>query len=89
MSLDIIFAEFGDRSKANQKWENSIGRLHPTYEGVKEYFPEANIICYSDDKSIGEGYDVEVRYVDPEKTPFDKNYREGSGKLKWGYHCCD
>ena len=48
MSLDIIFAEFGDRSKANQKWENSIGRLHPTYEGVKEYFPEANIICYTE-----------------------------------------
>ena len=53
MSLDIIFAEFGDRSKANQKWENSIGRLHPTYEGVKEYFPEANIICYTDDVTIG------------------------------------
>ena len=31
MNLDIIFAEFGDRSKANQKWENPIGRLHPTY----------------------------------------------------------
>ena len=89
MSLDIIFAEFGDRDKANQKWENPIGRLDPTYEGVKEYFPEANIICYSDDKSIGDNYDVELRYVDPESTPFDKNYKEGSGKLKWGYHCCD
>ena len=89
MSLDIIFAEFGDRSKANQKWKNPIGRLHPTYEGIKTYFPDANVICYSDDESIGEGYDIEVRYVDSEKTPFDKNYREGSGKLKWGYHCCD
>lgn len=75
MSLDIIFAEFGDRSKANQKWENPIGRLHPTYEGIKTYFPNANVICYSDDESIGEGYDIEVRYVDSEKTPFDKNYR--------------
>ena len=89
MSLDIIFAEFGSRDKANQKWSNPIGRLDPTYQSVKSFFPEANIICYSDDKSIGDGYDVEVRHIDSESTPFDKDYREGSGKLKWGYHCCD
>ena len=79
----------GSRDKANQKWENPIGRLDPTYQSVKAYFPEANIICYSDDESIGDGYDVEVRHIDSESTPFDKDYREGSGKLKWGYHCCD
>ena len=89
MSLDIIFAEFGSRDKANQKWSNPIGRLDPTYQSVKSFFPEANIICYSDDESIGDGYDVEVRHIDSESTPFDKDYREGSGKLKWGYHCCD
>ena len=88
MSLDIIFAEFGSRDKANQKWENPIGR-YPTYQSVKAYFPDANIICYSDDESIGDGYDVEVRHIDSDSTPFDKNYKEGSGKLKWGYHCCD
>jgi len=89
LSLDIIFAEFGSRDKANQKWSNPIGRLDPTYQSVKSFFPEANIICYSDDESIGDGYDVEVRHIDSESTPFDKDYREGSGKLKWGYHCCD
>ena len=89
MSLDIIFAEFVSRDKANQKWSNPIGRLDPTYQSVKSFFPEANIICYSDDESIGDGYDVEVRHIDSESTPFDKDYREGSGKLKWGYHCCD
>ena len=76
MSLDIIFAEFGSREKANQKWENPIGRLDPTYQSVKAYFPDANIICYSDDESIGDGYDVEVRHIDSDSTPFDKNYKE-------------
>jgi len=89
MSLEIIFAEFGDRSSANQKWVSDIGRLDPTYSQIKEYFPEAKVVCYSDDDSIGEGYDIEVRVVDSDITPFDKSYREGSGKLKWGYHCCD
>ena len=90
MSLDIIFAEFGDRSKANQKWETSIGRLDPTYEGVKKCIPEANIICYTDDITIGDDYNgVEIRHIDSDSSPFDKDYREGSGKLKWGYHCCD
>ena len=89
MSLEIIFAEFGDRSSANQKWVSDIGRLDPTYSQIKEYFPEAKVVCYSDDDSIGEGYDIEIRVVDSDNTPFDKSYREGSGKLKWGYHCCD
>ena len=44
MSLEIIFAEFGDRSAANQKWVGDIGRLDPTYSQVKKYFPEAKII---------------------------------------------
>ena len=64
MSLEIIFAEFGDRSAANQKWVGDIGRLDPTYSQVKKYFPEAKIICYSDDPSIDDGYDIEVRVVD-------------------------
>ena len=89
MSLEIIFAEFGDRSAANQKWVGDIGRLDPTYSQVKKYFPEAKIICYSDDPSIDDGYDIEVRVIDSDDTPFDISYREGSGKLKWGYHCCD
>ena len=37
MSLEIIFAEFGDRSAANQKWVGDIGRLDPTYSQVKKY----------------------------------------------------
>jgi len=89
MNLEIIFAEFGDRSKANQKWNSDIGRLDPTYSQIKKYFPEAKIVCYTDDSSIGDRYDIDVRLVDSNSTPFDKNYREGSGKLKWGYHCCD
>ena len=89
MNIEIIFAEFGDRSKANQKWNNNIGRLDPTYSQIKKYIPEAKIVCYTDDPSIGDHYDVEIRIIDSNSTPFDKNYREGSGKLKWGYHCCD
>ena len=89
MNVEIIFAEFGGRGAANQKWVSDIGRLDPTYSRVKKYFPEAKIICYSDDKSIGDNYDVEVRFIDSDSTPFDKDYKEGSGKLKWGYHCCD
>jgi len=89
LNLEIIFAEFGDRSKANQKWNSNIGRLDPTYSQIIKYFPEAKIVCYTDDSSISNDYDVEVRLVDSNDTPFDRNYREGSGKLKWGYHCCD
>ena len=89
MNVEIIFAEFGGRGAANQKWESDIGRLDPTYSSVKEYFPEAKIVCYTDDESIGDNYEVEVRFIDSDSTPFDKDYKEGSGKLKWGYHCCD
>ena len=89
MNIEIIFAEFGDRSKANQKWNSDIGRLDPTYSQIKKYIPEAKIICYTDDPSIGKKYDIEIKLIDSDNTPFDKNYREGSGKLKWGYHCCD
>ena len=76
MNVEIIFAEFGGRGAANQKWESDIGRLDPTYSSVKEYFPEAKIICYSDDKSIGDNYDVEVRFIDSDSTPFDKDYKD-------------
>ena len=91
MSLDIIFAEFGDRSVSNQKWNKNIGRLNPTYDSIKEHFPEANLICYTDIPEIGEEYsDIEIRMVGDEASKkFDKSYREGSGKLKWGFHCCD
>ena len=43
MNLGIIFAEFGDRSKANQKWNSDIGRLDPTYSQIKKYFPDASL----------------------------------------------
>ena len=36
MNVEIIFAEFGGRGAANQKWESDIGRLDPTYSSVKE-----------------------------------------------------
>ena len=90
MKVEIIFAEFGGRGSANQNWVNDIGRLDPTYSSVRKYFPEAKIVCYTDNESIVDGYyDVELRLIDSDSTPFDKDYREGSGKLKWGYHCCD
>jgi len=91
MNLEIIFAEFGDRSTSNQKWVNDIGRLNPTYSSVKKYFPEAKLTCYTDNPDIGNEYeDVEIRMVGEEASKkFDKSYKEGSGKLKWGFHCCD
>ena len=69
MSLEIIFAEFGDRSAANQKWVGDIGRLDPTYSQVKKYFPEAKIICYSDDPSIDDiaiSMDSDLMFVSDE-----------------------
>ena len=91
MSLEIIFAEFGDRSISNQKWVGNLGRLNPTYSQVKKYFPNAKLTCYTDNSDMLDEYDdVEIRLVDEEANKkFDKSYREGSGKLKWGFHCCD
>ena len=91
MNIEIIFAEFGDRTISNQKWVRNIGRLDPTYSQVKQYFPDAKLTCYTDTPDIGKQYkDVEIRMVNEEASKkFDKSYREGSGKLKWGFHCCD
>ena len=91
MNLEIIFAEFGDRSTANQKWVGDIGRLDPSYSQIKQYFPEAKLTCYTDKSDIINQYkDVEIRVVGKEASvKFDKLYREGSGKFKWGFHCCD
>ena len=84
MSLEIIFAEFGPRSNSNQPTFSAEFRLDPTYASVKKYFPEADIILYTDLPEIGETYpDVEIREIKAEDTPFDKSHP------KWGGFCCD
>ena len=84
MKIEFIFSEFGPRSQANQQWVNSIPRLDPTYSSVKTYFPEANLILYTDRPEIENDYeDLEVRLIDIEKSPFTKNNH------RWGWHCCD
>ena len=84
MKIEFIFSEFGPRPQANQQWVNSIPRLDPTYSSVKTYFPEANLVLYTDRPEIKNDYkDIEVRLIDVDKSPFNKkNHR-------WGWHCCD
>ena len=84
MKIEFIFSEFGPRTQANQQWVNSIPRLDPTYSSVKTYFPEANLVLYTDRPEIKNDYkDIEVRLIDVDKSPFNKkNHR-------WGWHCCD
>jgi hypothetical protein len=88
MNIEIIFAEFGARTSSNQKWVTDLGRLDPTYMYVKQYLPEAQIILYTDMPDLYTQYtDIEIRVIDDQI--FDKSYKEASGKLKWGFHCCD
>ena len=83
MNLEIIFAEFGSRSNSNQNFSEKY-RLDPTYTSVKNYFPEATYVLYTDKPEIGEVYpDIEVREIKAEDTPFDRNHP------KWGGFCCD
>ena len=71
MNIEIIFAEFGDRTISNQKWVRNIGRLDPTYSQVKQYFPDAKITAYTDRKHIKEVYpDVEIRMINMDECPF-------------------
>jgi len=84
MELEFIFSEFGPRHQANQKWKTPLPRLNPTYGSVKKYFPEAKLTLYTDQPEIGKDYeDVEIRYIDVDNSPFDKNNH------RWGWHCCD
>lgn len=83
MSLEIIFAEFGSNRGWNQTNLDENYRLDPTYSAVKQYFPEAKMTLYTDIEELGKGYDVEIRLIDVNKTPFDRSHK------KWGWHCCD
>lgn len=84
MELEIIFAEFGSRTASNQPTFSAKYRLDPTYTSVKKYFPEANLILYTDRPEIGEVYpDVEIKEIKAEDTPFDRTHP------KWGGFCCD
>ena len=84
MKLEFIFSEFGPRTQANQQWINPIPRLDPTYSSVKTYFPNADLVLYTDRPEIKNDYkDIEIRLIDVNKSPFSKkNHR-------WGWHCCD
>jgi hypothetical protein len=83
MNLEIVFAEFGQTRGWNQTNLDENRRLDPTYSAVKQFFPEAKLVLYTDLPELGEGYDVEVRQIDVERSPFDKSHH------KWGWHCCD
>ena len=83
MNLEIVFAEFGRTRGWNQTNLDENHRLDPTYSAVKQYFPEAKLVLYTDIPELAEGYDVEVRLVDVNNSPFDKAHH------KWGWHCCD
>ena len=83
MSLEIVFAEFGYKRGWNQTGLNESYRLDPTYSSVKQYFPDAKLTMYTDIEELADGYDVEVRLVDVNKTPFDTSHN------KFGWHCCD
>lgn len=84
MNIEFIFAEFGPREHANQQWQSKVPRLDPTYSSIKQYFPDANIVLYTDQDDIHLEYPyVEIRKIDVELSPFSKkNHR-------WGWHCCD
>ena len=92
MNLEIIFAEFGENRQNNNNLEfPEMGILDPTYSSIKQYFPNAKLTCYTDNSDMLTEYDdIEIHLVDEDANKkFDKSYREGSGKLKWGFHCCD
>ena len=84
MELEIIFSEFGSRNQANQRWRNPLPRLDPTYSSIKQHFPEAKLTLYTDRPEIKSDYkDIEVKVIDVENSPFNKNNH------RWGWHCCD
>jgi hypothetical protein len=85
MNIEFIFSEFGLRSKANQPGSfTDEHRLDPTYSSVKQYFPDAKLTLYTDTVEFGNNYpDVEVRFVDVDKSPFSRSNH------RWGWHCCD
>ena len=85
MNIEIIFSEFGNRSTCNQRWVSDISRLEPTYSSVKQYFPEANLVLYTDVVELRDEYsDVDVRVIDVDNdSPFSKSNH------RWGWHCCD
>ena len=83
MEIEIVFAEFGRSRGWNQTNLDENHRLDPTYSAVKQFFPEATVVLYTDIPELAEGYDVEVRVVDVDNSPFDKSHQ------KWGWHCCD
>ena len=62
MTLEFVFSEFGSRDQANQRWKNPLPRLDPTYSSVKQYFPEAKLILYTDRPEIKKDYkDIEIK----------------------------
>ena len=84
MTLEFVFSEFGSRDQANQRWKNPLPRLDPTYSSVKQYFPEAKLILYTDRPEIKKDYkDIEIKVIDVKASHFDKN------NPRWGWHCCD
>ena len=84
MTLEFVFSEFGSRDQANQRWKNPLPRLDPTYSSVKQYFPEAKLILYTDRPEIKKDYkDIEIKIIDVKASHFDKN------NPRWGWHCCD
>jgi len=83
MKVEIIFAEFGPR-KNNNNLEFNMSRLDPTYSSVKQYFPDAKIVLYTDQTYLSNMYsDIEIRLVSENSTPFDRKHKY------WGWFCCD
>ena len=85
MNIEFIFSEFGLRSEANHPESfTDEYRLDPTYSSVKQFFPDAKLTLYTDTIEFGNNYpDVEVRFVDVDKSPFTRSNH------RWGWHCCD
>lgn len=84
MNIEFIFAEFGPREQANQRWQTNISRLDPTYSSIKQYFPNANIVVYTDQENVYLGdSELEIRKINVSNSPFSKSNH------RWGWHCCD
>ena len=87
IDIEFIFSEFREGISNGFKNLGSYGnkyRLDPTYSSVKQFFPEAKLTMYTDNRDLGKNYnDVEIRLVDIESSPFDKSNH------RWGWHACD
>lgn len=84
--IEIIFSEFGPNRGDHGGVTFSGGRLDPSLSTFKNYFNNAHIKVYTDNKENFKEYEnnIEIIEVDISKYKFiDKT------KKRYGYHCSD